>query len=290
MKSKFPFARLAGLAAALLLAAPVQAMDIPDEYKTGGFAVGTQAYTFRLFSVLEAIDKTAEAGGRIIEVYPGQTFRPGDAETRWDHHATDEMIAEVEARLEKRGVLAVNYGVVGIPRDKEEARKIFDFAKRLGLRAITTNSTDSLDTIEELVREYDISVAFHNHPRRADRPQYNLWDPAWLHDLIRDRDSRIGASADTGHWIRSGVDPVEALRLLRGRVISLHLKDRLTPEGDDVVFGEGHHIPGILDELRIQGFSGHISVEYEANWENNVADVARCIGFITGYGQARGWE
>ncbi len=263
------------------------AMDIPDEYHIGGFATGCQAYTFRAFSALEAIEKTAEAGGRIIEFYPGQRFSPEKPDLQWDHHASAEMIAQVEEHLERFDVLAVNYGVVGIPRDEEEARKVFEFAKRLGLRGITTASVDSIDTIERLVEEYDVKVAYHNHPRR---PGYDLWDPEFLKELLEGRDERIGACADTGHWIRSGLDPVESLRTLEGRIISLHLKDRADPDEHDVVLGTGMGKVGeILEELRRQKFSGHISVEYEHNWENSVPDVAQSIGFIRGYGVARGW-
>jgi hypothetical protein len=53
----------------------------------------------------------------------------------------------------------VNYGVVDIPKDEAVARKIFEFAKALGLYAVTTESVDALDTIEKLVKEYDIKVA-----------------------------------------------------------------------------------------------------------------------------------
>ena len=40
---------------------------IPDEYKTGGFFIGCQAYTFNRYTVFEAIEKTAQAGGKVIE-------------------------------------------------------------------------------------------------------------------------------------------------------------------------------------------------------------------------------
>ena len=59
---------------------------IPDEYKTGGFAIGCQAYSFNGyhgrasgfngFSVFEAIEKNAAAGGKVIEFYPGQSLSP----------------------------------------------------------------------------------------------------------------------------------------------------------------------------------------------------------------------
>src|SRR3984957_2777864 len=107
------------------------ATPIPEECQTGGFAIGCQAWTFKEFSVMEAIDKTAAAGGKVIEFFPGQKFSPDQPDLKWDHNATDDMIAQVKARLVLRGVRAVNYGVVSIPKDEAGARKIFEFAKKL---------------------------------------------------------------------------------------------------------------------------------------------------------------
>ena len=50
---------------------------------------------------MEAIDKTAAAGGKVIEFYPGQKFSPDQPDVKFDHNATDEMIAAVKARLEE---------------------------------------------------------------------------------------------------------------------------------------------------------------------------------------------
>jgi sugar phosphate isomerase/epimerase len=84
------------------------------------------------------------------------------------------------------------------------------------------------------------------------------------------------------------VDPVEALIILKGHVISSHMKDRnVLGEANhhDVPYGTGvGKIPQILDELKRQGFKGNISVEYEFNWDHSVPDVAQCIGFVRGYG------
>ena len=49
-------------------AAQLSAVDIPAQYDTGGFAVGCQAYTFKDFTVFEAIDKTVEVGGGVRQV------------------------------------------------------------------------------------------------------------------------------------------------------------------------------------------------------------------------------
>src|ERR1043166_8809413 len=125
-------------------------VKIADEYKQGGFAVGCQAYTFNHFTVFEAIEKTAEAGGKVIEFFPGQRLSKEEPNTKWDHDASDETIAKVKAKLAQHKIMAVNYGVVPIAKDEAGARKIFEFVEKMGLRAVTTESTESIDTIEKM--------------------------------------------------------------------------------------------------------------------------------------------
>jgi sugar phosphate isomerase/epimerase len=119
-----------------------------------------------------------------------------------------------------------------------------------------------------------------------------MWDPSYILSVVKGRDRRIGACADTGHWASSGIKPVDALRILRGRIVSSHLKDlnELSPRGHDVPAGTGlSDIPAILEELRRQGFTGNISIEYEYNMASSMPEVAQSIGFVHGYGQAKGW-
>ena len=284
---KKPFAYLAVALCILLSSMTLIAEPIPDDCKIGGFALGCQAWTFNHFSVMEAIDKTAEAGGKTIEFYPGQKFSPEHPDWKWDHNASDEMITLVQDRLKWDGIHAVNYGVVDIPNNEAEARKIFEFARKLGLYGITTESVGSIDVIEKLVKEYDIRVGFHDHPKHANDPSYKMWDPNYLLSVVAHRDPRIGSCADVGHWVRSGLNPVDCLRILKGRIISSHLKDlnEQSPDAHDVPYGTGvSDIPAILKELKRQHFVGNISVEYEYKMEDNLPEVAQCIGFVRGYG------
>ena len=280
---------------AALLTAPLSLRaenNIPAACKTGGFFIGCQAYTFNHFTVFEAIEKTAQAGGKVIEFYPGQKLSQDEPNVKWDHDASPETIQKVKDKLAAAKVTAVNYGVVTIPKDEAAARKIFDFARALGLYAITTESADALDTIEKLVREYDIKVGFHNHPQQPDNPDYRMWDPGYVLSLLKDRDPRIGSCADSGHWVRSGLNPVECLRILKGRIISSHLKDlnQMGPAAHDVPFGSGvSDVPALLKELKAQHFAGNISIEYEHHWENSTPEVGQCIGFVRGYGASKQW-
>lgn len=280
--------QLAHFVAALCFAGfTVAATPIPDNCLTGGIAIGCQAWTFNNYSVMEAIDKTAAAGGKVIEFYPGQKFSPDKPDLKFDHNATDEMITAVKARLAERGIRAVNYGVVGIPQDEAGARKIFEFAKKLELYGITTESVDAIDTIEKLVKEYDIRVGFHDHQRQPNNPGYKMWDPNYVLSVVKDRDARIGSCADTGHWVQSGLKPVDCLKILEGRIISVHLHDmnEMSPDCHDVPAGTGvSDVPGIIDELKRQHFVGNVSIEYEYNWKDNVVDAAQSIGFVRGYG------
>jgi sugar phosphate isomerase/epimerase len=149
-----------------------------------------------------------------------------------------------------------------------------------------------------MVKEYDIKVGFHEHAKKfkkdaAGKPvedtSYKIWDPNYLAKILKGRDARIGACADIGHWQTSGIKAMDGLKILEGRIISLHMKDRgaLGPSNHDMIFGTG--ITGIGDmlaELRRQKFDGNISIEYEYNWDNSVPDIAQCIGFVRGWGAA----
>jgi len=288
MKSRFIPSLI--LACGLTLAGNIaSATPIPDDSKIGNFAIGAQAWTFNNYTIMEAIDKTAAAGGKIIEFYPGQKLSP-DSDVKFDHNSSDEVIAQVQTHLKEKGIRAVNYGVVGIPNNEAGARKIFEFAKKLNLYAITTESVESLDTIEKLVKEYDIRVGFHDHQRQDNNPNYKMWDPNYVLSVIKDRDSRIGSCADTGHWVQSGLKPVDCLKILDGHIISVHLHDmnEFSAHSHDVPAGTGvSDVPAILDELKRQNFNGNISIEYEYNWKNNVTDVAQSIGFMRGYQAAK---
>lgn len=284
---RFILRSLATTGLAFVLTTGLQAEPIPDAYKQNGFAIGCQAYSFNRFSVFEAIEKTAEAGGKVIEFYPGQKLTKDEPNVKWSHTASEEVIARVEAKLKQHGIKAVNYGVVG-GKDEAEWRKIFEFAKRLGLYGITTEDVARLDIIEPLVKEFDIRVGIHDHPRQPNNPNYRVWDPHYILEVTKDRDARIGACADTGHWQTSGLDPLYCIKVLKGRVISAHLKDKTEFGGGqhDVPYGTGVGRMGkVLEELKKQGFVGNISVEYEYNWDHSVPEIKQCIDFVRNHGK-----
>lgn len=270
---------------------PIKRHPITDVYRR--WRLGTQAYTFKKFTFYEAVDKTASLGLNWIEAYPGQRLSGDRPDARLTHEMPAGIRKEVKQRLAETRVRLVNYGVVGLPNDETECRKVFDFAKALGIETIVAEpSPEALDLIESLCSQYKIKVAIHNHPKDS---QY--WHPDKVLEVCKGRSKWIGACADTGHWMRSGVDPLEALRKLEGRIISFHFKD-LNQFGErkahDVVWGTGKaDVEALLKELHRQGFQGVFSVEYEHNWENSVPEIRQCIEYfnkVAGRLRPKGWH
>ncbi len=292
-QSRRRFLRSAALtAAAPFVVSAARAADpiagVPKARTVGGIHIGPQAWTFNRFTVLEAIEFAGRSGSSVIEWFPGQKFSKEGGS--WGPGATAEMEKQALEALQKWNITPMNFGVTGVPNNEAEARKVFDFARRWGLYGITTESVESIDLLEKLAKEYDIRVCLHNHPRQPNNPNYRVWDPQYILDVCKDRDARIGACADSGHWMRSGLNALDAVKLLKGRVLSMHLKDRLDEKSEDVPYGTGKaNVAAILSEARSHGFAGNVSIEYETNWDHSITDVSQCVGYVRALGEAKGW-
>ncbi len=273
-------------AASVLLALRSKGEPITEARLTdAGFAISVQCWTFRNFSLFEAIEMAAAAGAGGVEVYPGQRIGGDLGDEKFGPHLSDGQIQAVLGHLEKNKIAAVNFGVTGISKDENEARKTFELAKKMSLYGVTTESDDAIDTLEKLAREYDIKVCFHNHPKPT-----HLWNPEKVWNLVKDRHENLGFCADIGHWATSGLDPLEVIKKVAPRVHAFHMKERasIREHTHDRPFGTGiiDNI-AILDEVRKHGFAGNVSIEYEHNWDTNLPEVAQCVGYLRAYSKMK---
>jgi sugar phosphate isomerase/epimerase len=175
-------------------------------------------------------------------------------------------------------------GVVKPSADEAATRKIFEGAKRFGITVLVAEPETHgkmeelgpvMDVVEKFAKEFNIKVAIHNHPQ----PSF-YWNPETVLAAVKGRSSLLGACADVGHWVRSGLDPVESIKKLEGRVITLHFKDlnEKAKNAHDVPWGSGvGNTKGLLTELKRQNFKGAICVEYEHNWENSLPEIAESV-------------
>jgi sugar phosphate isomerase/epimerase len=98
------------------------------------------------------------------------------------------------------------------------------------------------------------------------------------------RSQRIGTCPDTGHWVRSGLDPVACLKAYQGRIHDVHLKDALekgNTSSRDVPLGQGAaNYAAVLAELKRQGYTGAMTIEYEHDSPRLLDDVRACAAFV----------
>jgi sugar phosphate isomerase/epimerase len=245
-----------------------------------GWRLAVQAWTFRDRTAFEAIDTARALGIRYIELFPGQKLAPAHGEAKVAVDMKDELRSELLAHAEEANVRIVNFGVVEIGTDEAAARRLYTFAKALGLETLTCEpELEAWDLVEKLSDEFRINAACHDHPKPS-----TYWNPDTVLAAVKGRSKRLGACADTGHWPRSGLDTVECLHKLAGRIVSMHFKDIAPADktGVDQPWGTGKgNARAMLEELRRQGFRGVIAVEYETGTGKELeANVRKCIAWF----------
>lgn len=248
-----------------------------EEY---GWRLSIQSYSFHKFTFLEALDKTKELGIKYIEVFPGHKLGGKWADKVFGFGLTSEERVELKKMAEDKGIEIISTGVY-TTGNSDNWEKMFILAKDMGMEFISCEpALKDWDLVEKLSDKYGLKVAVHNHPKPSD-----YWNPDLLLKEIVDRNTAIGACADVGHWRREGLDQIQCLHQLKGRIISLHFKDIAGKKGGeteqhDVIWGTGIlDVPGMMKVLKEDGFKGVFTIEYEYNWENSVPDIKQCIDY-----------
>ena len=236
--------------------------------KDAGYRLGIQLYSLRGYNVDDALRHAADLGFEQVEFYSGMLAT----------NASMDEIRAVRKKVNELGMSISAHGVNRLTKDADANRKLFEFAKALGIPTITADpDPDSFDNLDDLVKEFDIRVAIHNH---GPRHRYNK--AVDVLTAIDKHDERIGACADLGHYIRSGQGATEVIRLLKGRLYGIHLKDfaEMKDKTHGVILGKGHlDVEGVFRGLKAVGFpaNGAISLEYEENPKDPIADIRQCV-------------
>jgi sugar phosphate isomerase/epimerase len=265
--------KIAAGGAAAALAPRLAPADDKDPY--AGLKMGMQSYSLRAFDAPTALKHTKELGLKYWESFPKHipmTTLP-------------KQIADSKALLNDAGITLMGYGVVDFNDNETKARQTFDFAKAIGLYSISANprkNKATFDLLDKLVAEYDIPIGIHNHGPHA--LYSKISDVA---DIIKDRNPKIGACVDMGHFLRSDENPIEALERLGNRLYGVHLKDvrTVTENGKRkkifTIVGQGDlDLVGALKVLKKLNYQGCLSLEYEENEQNPLSDIAVSLAAV----------
>ncbi|MHC1768233.1 MAG: ThuA domain-containing protein [Verrucomicrobiia bacterium] len=248
-----------------------------------GWRLGIEAYTFHRFSLFEAMEKTAQLGLSYIGGLSFQKVSPEIAKN-FDPELTDEELKRIRFKLDATGLRMLTYYIHDIPGDEAGCRKVFEFGRKMGIEVFLTEpKPEALDTIEKFCDEYDIKVGLHNHDRKG-LPLY--WQPDGILQACHGRSKRMGACADIGYWLRAGIDPIEGVRKLGDRLITIQMHDlnSVETDGHDVIWGTGvgrsAELIRTIQEMGVQPVMW--GLEYSYNWLESMPELARCTEFFHG--------
>jgi inosose dehydratase len=259
------------LAAATLGGRALAAVTKPAHNPDGGLKLGIASYTYRNFTLEQAIAMTQQAGFKYINL-------------KDVHLPLKSTTAERQAarqKIESAGLKLMGGGVIYLKNDEAETQSVFEYARDAGMPVIVCSpASDALDLVEKKAKEFNILIAIHNHGPGDKYPS-----PLEILAAIRDRDPHMGICMDVGHTVRAGVDPVECVERCGDRLHDMHMKDvtQAASAGGPTELGHGViDIVSLLKALSARRFPWHIGLEYETHGDNPQLYVMECAGYLRG--------
>ena len=234
--------------------------------------LGLASYSTRTFSLDQTLAMAKTLGVKYMtfkDVHIPRTDPP-------------ETTRALRAKIEAAGITIMGGGTITLPNDPVEIRRNFDYAKNAGFPLIFTSPDPvALDTVEALAKEYDIKVVIHNHG-----PEDKWWPrPQDAYAAVKTRDRRLGLCIDIGHTLRTGTDPVAAVRECRDRLYDMHVKDLATKTDREsqVEVGRGLiDFPALFKALIEIGYQGQVGLEYEIKENDPLPGMIESLAYERG--------
>jgi sugar phosphate isomerase/epimerase len=251
-----------------------------SDLQNPAWKTGIALYSFNRFSFVDALEKADSAGAKYVEGFSfhklGKEFNDSSMSA-----ISDADINKIKLMLDKKDIKMKSM-YVGGAKNAEDWKYYFEIAKKLQMDYLVCEpEKEQWDMLDSLGGLYHIKIAIHEHAKGKSI----YWHPDSVLAAIKNH-SNFGACADLGHWVRSGLDPVDCLKKLDGHVLGVHLKDldeSNNINANDVMVGKGViDFPAVVSELKRQQFKGNVYVECEHDWENNLPDVTEAMRYFDG--------
>jgi sugar phosphate isomerase/epimerase len=244
----------------------------PERDPDDGLKLGIASYTFRKFTLDQAIAMTKQTGLKYINL----------KDTHLPLNSSAADCAAAAAKIKAAGLTLMGGGVIYMKNDEHQIRQVFEYARNAGMPMIVCSpEPEALDIVENMVKEFNLRIAIHNHgPSDKKYPS-----PLDVLKMVEHRDARMGICMDVGHTVRLGQDPVEVISQIKERLYDFHIKDINQPnaKGRDMEVGKGIiDIVGIFKEFLAMKFPGHIGLEYEANGDAPLPGVMESVAYMHG--------
>lgn len=253
MRYLLRFAFIAAVAVALPFA---HAQSSSAKPKQKGPILGLQTWTCRNMNFDQVVEFAVKHGITHLEMIKAHL----------DPSAPKEENLRKKAILDQKGLVAYSFGVNQTSMDKEKNRVLFEFAKLMGMKVIIVEprNLDEWNNLEELVKEYDIKLAIHNHGTGT-----VYGDPATVKKVLAARDRRIGVCLDVGWVTAAGFDAAAVFKDYGDRVYDMHFKDKVietsadgkkTPVDTEIGKGNANYA-GLFAAMKKAKWSGVMAIE-----------------------------
>jgi type 1 glutamine amidotransferase/sugar phosphate isomerase/epimerase len=250
---------------------------VPTIVELGQFLnwrVGISSATFQGLSLAEAAIRIDDVQLGYVEGSNTQWVSP-EIRKNLDYKLTPAELAVVKNRLRKFHVQMLAYRVDSLGPDDASRRKVFEFAKTLGVETIVSPAEPgSLPAIDKLGNEFGINFALEG---RSD-PKHTLAD-------LQGLSPRVGVVLNVGGE-QSGTDPLQAATQLKQRVmiVDLNASSSLKGAPREVPLGCGFvDITQLLQELRRSGVK---PLFFTLNTTGDVDTIAGLARSVDGFEQA----
>jgi sugar phosphate isomerase/epimerase len=261
-------AGLAGMAAA----APSASAAV--EPAPLGIKLGVASYSLRKFSRWQAI--------QMVKALQTPWISIKDFHLPFTLSAKDLKAGRAE--FDAAGLKVMSAGNVGMTeaKTKDDLRVFFEYAKTAGIPMMVCAPThENLKFVEELVKEYDIKCALHNHGPE----DKNFPSPQSVLEAVKGMDPRVGLCMDIGHSARSGADIVGSIVEAGPRLLDVHVKDLMdnSRNAKQVDVGEGSFpFPAIFRQLRKMNYQACVNLEYEINENDPMMGMQKSFSYMRG--------
>ena len=275
--SRRTFVRSGALVAATCAASSnffALAQERPLVDQTSPIRLGLASYTFRNFSRTQMIGFMKQLNVFALNAKDVKDHLPTDSQ--------EEAVALAD--YASAGVKVHAAGTIYFEKDEDaDIRTKFEYCKRAGIAVIVAGdpTPETLPRIEKFVKEYDISIAIHNHG-----PEDKLWhSPLDVLKAVKGLDSRIGCCIDVGHTVRTGTDVVQAIHEAGPRLLNVHMKDltNFQDKESQVAVGDGiMPVRRMFEALVAMRYKGFVDLEYEIHPDDPMPGVISSFAYMRG--------
>src|SRR4051812_32291702 len=208
MKMKKTFATIASLALFFIAYAQTNQNTNTSVNPAKDWNFGIALWTFHTFSFSQSLDKVDSAGLKYIEPNNFTKTLPelNDSSLM---QLSPSGIQKLKSLIEQRGLKCESVYLAG-GKTIEDWKKQFEMAKQFGVQFVTAEPPlNMLTSIDSLAGIYGIKVAIHEHWKGMS--QY--WNPDTTLMALQGHPN-FGVCADLGHWPKSGINPLDAVKKL----------------------------------------------------------------------------